>query len=937
MSDGGNSFASCSSPCQAGSSGGAAGQLNVPNGVATDTTDSSTADGENDPGGAWSTGIEASLPATAGYEASAYVNSVSCASAGDCTAVGWYHEISGTIHGLLLSESGGTWSTGIEAPLPANASATLGPDLVSVSCASAGDCTAVGHYYDTSGNEHGLLLSESGGTWSTGIEAPLPANASASLRSYVDSVSCASAGDCTAVGWYRDTSGNEHGLLLSESGGTWSTGIEASLPANAGELPYVAIRSVSCPSAGDCAAVGMYYDTSVNPHGLLLSESGGTWSTGIEAPLPANVGEHPSAYVNSVSCASGGCTAVGYYADTSGTEHGLLLSESGGTWSTGIEAPLPANAGEHSRVEIESVSCASAGDCTAVGYYADTSGNLHGLLLSESGGTWSTGIEAPVPANANANLIPSLDSVSCASAGDCTAVGHYYVTSGNDTHGLLLSESGGTWSTGIDAPLPSNANASPTTASLDSVSCASAGRCTAVGGYHDTSGNTQGLLVSESGSTGIEAPAPPPPAPTGGGGAGGGSLPCPATQPGTPTLDNLAAQICRFAKDEAVIAQEQGPLLNVAAGFPDVHHVGGRDWAGPIVGLMPDAKAAIAEGTADLIKDAVEDQAQDVGDALGEKLGLAAFGCTASTVPAVSLFKAGQADAAAAGDEKKAADELALALHGSRAAGSYEIGGHIALAAKSIIDKIKALTDDLEKLQNACEQTREAPVASAFQTEIELVIVSLSSDVTTITSDYNAARFMPLGGWLLLPLQFGNNGLVVVDPPDFPLNPALNPWGLPPGARVVSPPLRGLTLGNTTQVGAGYRVITGSEPIRLPVTACCFASSPPVNVYLGPVVGSALVSSGAGGYASSASAAVALGSRPERLAVIRARHNGHFSVTVRIAHRTKPGKYELYAVGKAPNGHPRVLGASIIVSHRHCKPRHGHNASAARQTKCPRK
>ena len=113
-----------------------------------------------------------------------------------------------------------------------------------------------------------------------------------------------------------------------------------------------------------------------------MSETSGTWATGVEASLPANAGTNPNAYVVSVSCASAGnCTAVGHYVDSSGHEQGLLLSETSGTWATGVEASLPANAGTNPNASLDSVSCASAGNCTAVGGYTDSSGHSQGLLL----------------------------------------------------------------------------------------------------------------------------------------------------------------------------------------------------------------------------------------------------------------------------------------------------------------------------------------------------------------------------------------------------------------------------------------------------------------------------------------------------------------------------------------------------------------------------
>src|SRR5207244_1069792 len=139
-----------------------------------------------------------------------------------------------------------------------------------------------------------------------------------------------------------DSSNHRHGLLLSETAGTWATGVEASPPANAGSNPNgVAFYSVSCASAGNCSAVGTYFDSSNHREGLLLSEIAGTWATAVEATLPAKPGsnQNPLVSLNSVSCASAGdCSAVGDYADNSSHGQGLLLSETAGTWATGLKA-----------------------------------------------------------------------------------------------------------------------------------------------------------------------------------------------------------------------------------------------------------------------------------------------------------------------------------------------------------------------------------------------------------------------------------------------------------------------------------------------------------------------------------------------------------------------------------------------------------------------
>jgi Bacterial Ig-like domain (group 3)/Pentapeptide repeats (8 copies) len=452
---------------------------------------------------------EAVVPANAALNPDVVFWSLSCASAGNCTAVGDYTDSSGNQQGLLLSQAAGTWATGVEAPLPANAGGRPGGVTVyGVSCASAGNCTAVGYYSDSSGDRQGLLLTQTAGTWAAGVEAPLPASASADPFVNVLSVSCALAGNCTAVGAYTDSSGNQQGVLLTQTSGTWAAGVEAPLPANAGSSQQFSTEfgSVSCASPGNCTAVGSYTDSSGYAQGLLLTQTSGTWATGIEAPLPANAVPAPSfaaeAYLGEVSCVSAGnCTAVGNYYDAPGFYQiqGLLLTQTSGTWAAGTETSLPADAATYTGVSLAAVSCASAGNCTAVGSYDNSSGtealrDTSGLLLTQTSGTWAPVVEASLPPDAAANGEAGFASVSCASAGNCTASGDYGDRSGY-AQGMLATETSGTWAAAIGLALPANA-APGQQSDLGPVSCASAGNCTAVGYYTDTSGYQQGVLVT---------------------------------------------------------------------------------------------------------------------------------------------------------------------------------------------------------------------------------------------------------------------------------------------------------------------------------------------------------------------------------------------------------------------------------------------------------
>jgi hypothetical protein len=100
-------------------------------------------------------------------------------------------------------------ATGAEVSQPANTFLEL------VACVSAGNCSAVGDYYYGESNFHGLLLTETSGRWSTGVQPALPANASTTPDARLNAVSCVPAGNCTAGGGYVDSSGHDRGLLLT--------------------------------------------------------------------------------------------------------------------------------------------------------------------------------------------------------------------------------------------------------------------------------------------------------------------------------------------------------------------------------------------------------------------------------------------------------------------------------------------------------------------------------------------------------------------------------------------------------------------------------------------------------------------------------------------------------------------------------------------------
>ncbi|HEU5476361.1 MAG TPA: hypothetical protein VFU64_00835 [Gaiellaceae bacterium] len=302
-------------------------------------------------GGTWLAGTEPQPPANAATARDPNIPTVgnplslvACPSSGNCTAVGTYtnKDAKAGEYPWVLGETAGHWGSGVTAQLPSDANlhgqgerGGTAPffGFTGLSCPSAANCTAVGGYWGRVDVEQGLILTERNGTWSRGVRAPLPRHAVPNnepneFNSPITSVSCAAPDDCAAVGWYvLKPNGTHHGLLLTEHGGTWKASALA-LPAGAKAPGGVFLTSVTCPSRGNCVAIG-YYGSHGKTYGLIARERGGKWGRGITAAVPRNAAAAAKShtFLNAVSCASAGrCNVAGTYADRSGADQGLILS-----------------------------------------------------------------------------------------------------------------------------------------------------------------------------------------------------------------------------------------------------------------------------------------------------------------------------------------------------------------------------------------------------------------------------------------------------------------------------------------------------------------------------------------------------------------------------------------------------------------------------------
>jgi hypothetical protein len=388
---------------------------------------------------------------------------------------------------VAAAPGGPRWRTA--EPIPGLAALNLGGSagFNSISCATAGNCSAGGFYAAKNTHTQAFVVNETNGVWGTAEEVPGTA-ALNTTRAATASVSCATAGNCAAGGFYTDASGHQQAFVVAETNGTWGTAVEVpgSGALNAGG--FAAIKSVSCGAPGDCGAGGYYASDNIARIPLtqpfVVSETNGKWGTAEEVPGAKSLNAGGSAAVESVSCAAAGtCSAGGEYTSGAPATQAFVVAETGGRWGTATEAPGSGALNAGGYAAINSVSCASAGSCSAGGFYQDASFHTQALAASETSGTWGSAEEVPGTAALNAGTTggATTNSVSCASAGNCSAGGFYTDASGSG-QAFAVIEVNGTWHAANEV-FGSQALNTGGAASVGAVSCAAAGRCSAGGSY----------------------------------------------------------------------------------------------------------------------------------------------------------------------------------------------------------------------------------------------------------------------------------------------------------------------------------------------------------------------------------------------------------------------------------------------------------------------
>jgi hypothetical protein len=456
-------------------------------------------------GGGWGRAEEVPGLAALTKGGAAAVTSMSCASAGNCSAAGEYSDRSGRdqlfIQVFAVSQKNGRWGKAEQIPGTAVLNKGDYAQVTKVSCASAGNCSLVGNYSKRSGFEGMFVVSQKNGRWGKAEPVPgIPAVAGDDA-SEIDSVSCGAAGSCSAGGTYLARSGNTEAFVISEKNGRWGKaeqvpGIAALNTGGAAE-----INSVSCASAGNCTAGGEYGtrgDVNNRPSEAFVTvQKNGTWSKARQIPGLAALDTGHQSQINSVSCARpGNCTAGGSYAERSGNSPAIVAAQKNGTWTKAEQVPGLAALSKAGYADIDSVSCASPGNCTAGGHYATSTG-FRPFVVTQKNGTWGKARQIPGLAALDTGRESAIGPVSCASAGNCSAGGNYSRHRPGNNRAFVTTQHNGTW--GHAEQVPGIAALSKDhDSSTDTVSCPPAGNCSAGGGYIDSTGrHVQAFVVSQ--------------------------------------------------------------------------------------------------------------------------------------------------------------------------------------------------------------------------------------------------------------------------------------------------------------------------------------------------------------------------------------------------------------------------------------------------------
>src|SRR5260221_3925392 len=117
---------------------------------------------------------------------------------------------------------------------------------------------------------------------------------------------------------------------------------------------------------------------------------------------------------------------------------GVRAAAVGGTLHTAQKVPGVPVLNKGVEAQIQSMACTSAGNCSAGRYYTDGSSHHQVFVVSQVHDTWHTAIPVPGVIALNTGGQANIGSMSCTSAGNCSAGGYYTIDNGGRNQAVLV-------------------------------------------------------------------------------------------------------------------------------------------------------------------------------------------------------------------------------------------------------------------------------------------------------------------------------------------------------------------------------------------------------------------------------------------------------------------------------------------------------------------
>jgi hypothetical protein len=334
------------------------------------------------------------------------LNGIQCSSLGDCVAVG-AADVKTAVP-LLETETAGSWVASTSAIAPPLGAAGKNGELLSVWCASYGNCVAFGLYEAGKSSIGAMAALETSGVWARAVGVADGKFAGGFV--IPESLACSDVSNCTAIGIGLTSilSGALSTIEWTESAGVWRAA--KALPYSKGH-EFVGL-TVACPTASTCFVGGIDEHGSkhvVDP--AIAVESSNSWSVPRLLYLPRLSPVTTGGFITSLSCGSSTtCEAVG-------------------------ELELPSSCSGPGSVCISVSSSSQLSDALRARMsFRRTTDNASSATLTISGGasfaaTWANGAWSSIgvlhgtKVGAKPAASSSLDAVACPSPVECLALG----------------------------------------------------------------------------------------------------------------------------------------------------------------------------------------------------------------------------------------------------------------------------------------------------------------------------------------------------------------------------------------------------------------------------------------------------------------------------------------------------------------------------------